>query len=68
MHSFYKKLEDKTQYKNIVSLMDKAWNDTSKTVKGKNAKKALSKFKQQDSTFVKIQRDSITIKLPIVFQ
>jgi len=45
MHSFYKKLEDKTQYKNIVSLMDKAWNDTSKTVKGKNAKKALSKFK-----------------------
>ena len=45
IHSFYKKLEDKTQYKNVVSLMDKAWNDTAKTVKGKNAKKALSKFK-----------------------
>ena len=45
IHSFYKKLEDKKQYGAVVSLMDKAWNDTAKTVKGKNAKKALSKFK-----------------------
>ncbi len=45
IHSFYKKLEDKKQYNAVVSLMDKAWNDTAKTVKGKNAKKALSKFK-----------------------
>ena len=44
IHSFYKKLNDATQYKNVVNLMDKAWNDTAKTVKGKNAKKALSKF------------------------
>lgn len=44
INSFYKKLEDKKQYNNIVALMDKAWNDAAKTVKGKNAKKALSKF------------------------
>ena len=43
--SFYTKLNDQKQYRNIVKIIDDSWNETAKTVKGKNAKKALSSFR-----------------------